>query len=161
ILPPESQRNTTDPSIVVTDSSASDYDSANKSLPPLKKLDGAKPISGPKTIKSILRLRSTFKDETLKGVIINELSLAHAKGNKISLASKVNLAPTGNLSGGNPDVVKDGMDSDFVDPKVLEGVNEQASILDVYSRFGFSLSGYFVGKRVTLPVVENYVKNMF
>ncbi|GJY55545.1 reverse transcriptase domain-containing protein [Tanacetum coccineum] len=34
-----------------------------------------------------------------------------------------------------------------------------ASILDVHLRFGFSLYGYFMGKRVALPVVENYVKN--
>nr|GEX68645.1 RNA-directed DNA polymerase, eukaryota, nucleotide-binding alpha-beta plait domain protein [Tanacetum cinerariifolium] len=53
----ESQRNTTDPSVVVSDSSAIDYDSADKSsvcstpLLSLKKLDGAEPISGPKTIK--------------------------------------------------------------------------------------------------------------
>ncbi|GJY51638.1 hypothetical protein Tco_0442485 [Tanacetum coccineum] len=35
-------------------------------LPPLEKLTGAEPISGPKTIKSILKSKSTFKDETLK-----------------------------------------------------------------------------------------------
>ncbi|GKA23763.1 retrovirus-related pol polyprotein from transposon TNT 1-94 [Tanacetum coccineum] len=63
-------------SIVVTDSSTTDYDSADESsvcstlLPPLKKLDG---------------------------VIINEPSSALAKGNKSSLASKVNSAPTGKL----------------------------------------------------------------
>ncbi|GKD57507.1 hypothetical protein Tco_1290894 [Tanacetum coccineum] len=80
ILSSESQRNTTDPSVVVTDSSAIDYDSADESsvystpLPPLKKLDGAEPISGPKTIKSILRLKSTFKAKALKSVIINEPS---------------------------------------------------------------------------------------
>ncbi|GJY82811.1 hypothetical protein Tco_0496187 [Tanacetum coccineum] len=103
ILPAESQRNTTDPSVAVTDSSATDYDSADESsvcstpLPPLKKLDGAEPISGPKTIKSILRSKSTFKAETLKGVIINEPSSALAKNNKSSSASKVNSAPAGKL----------------------------------------------------------------
>ncbi|GKD70506.1 hypothetical protein Tco_1324596, partial [Tanacetum coccineum] len=66
-------------------------------LPPLKKLDGAEPISGPKTIKSILRLKSTFKAEALKGVIINEPSSAPAKGNKISSTSKVHSAPAGKL----------------------------------------------------------------
>ncbi|GKA50349.1 hypothetical protein Tco_0743422 [Tanacetum coccineum] len=46
ILPVESQRNTIDPPVVVTNSSATDYDSADESsicstpLPPLKKLDG-------------------------------------------------------------------------------------------------------------------------
>ncbi|GJT18055.1 retrovirus-related pol polyprotein from transposon TNT 1-94 [Tanacetum coccineum] len=60
ILPAESQRNTNDPSVAVTDFSATDYDYVDESsvcstlLPPLKKLDGAEPISGPKTIKSIL-----------------------------------------------------------------------------------------------------------
>ncbi|GJZ47387.1 hypothetical protein Tco_0601219 [Tanacetum coccineum] len=78
ILTAESQRNTTDPSVAVTDSSATDYDSADESsvcttpILPLKKLDGAEPISGPKTIKSILRSISSFKAETLKCVIINE-----------------------------------------------------------------------------------------
>nr|GEV64282.1 retrovirus-related Pol polyprotein from transposon TNT 1-94 [Tanacetum cinerariifolium] len=75
ILPSESQRNTTDFSVAVTDSSATDYDSGDESsicsipLPPLKKLNGAEPISGPKTIKLILRLKSTFKAEGLKYVI--------------------------------------------------------------------------------------------
>nr|GEZ19968.1 retrovirus-related Pol polyprotein from transposon TNT 1-94 [Tanacetum cinerariifolium]GEZ31843.1 retrovirus-related Pol polyprotein from transposon TNT 1-94 [Tanacetum cinerariifolium] len=44
-----------------------------------KKLDGAEPISGSKTIKSILRSKSTFKAEALKGVITNEPSSALAK----------------------------------------------------------------------------------
>ncbi|GJS30061.1 retrovirus-related pol polyprotein from transposon TNT 1-94 [Tanacetum coccineum] len=66
-------------------------------LPPLKKLDGAELVSGPTTIKSILRSKSTFKAKTLKGVIINEPSLAPAKGNKSSSASKVNSAPAGKL----------------------------------------------------------------
>nr|GFB76937.1 hypothetical protein [Tanacetum cinerariifolium] len=94
----ESQRNTTDPSVVVSDSSTTDYDLADESsvygtpLLSLKKLDGAKPVSGPKTIKSILKSKSTFKAETLKGIIINEPSLAPARG-KSSLASKTNSAP--------------------------------------------------------------------
>ncbi|GKC92243.1 putative reverse transcriptase domain-containing protein [Tanacetum coccineum] len=73
----ESQRNTTDHSVVVSDFSATDYDSADESLvcstplPPLEKLTGAEPVSGPKTIKSILKSKSTFKAETLKGIIIN------------------------------------------------------------------------------------------
>nr|GEX05955.1 retrovirus-related Pol polyprotein from transposon TNT 1-94 [Tanacetum cinerariifolium] len=96
-------RNTTDPSVAVTDSSATDYDLANESsvcstpFPLLKKLDGAEPISRPKTIKSILRSKSTFKAKTLKSVIINEPSLAPTKGKKSSSASKVNLTFAGNL----------------------------------------------------------------
>ncbi|GJU13586.1 retrovirus-related pol polyprotein from transposon TNT 1-94 [Tanacetum coccineum] len=103
ILPAESQRNTTDPLGDVTDSSATDYDSADESsvcsthLPPLKKLDGTEPVSGPKTIKSILKSKSTFKAETLKRVIINEPSSAPAKGNKSSSASKVNSVLAGKL----------------------------------------------------------------
>nr|GEZ94105.1 retrovirus-related Pol polyprotein from transposon TNT 1-94 [Tanacetum cinerariifolium] len=68
ILPAESQRNTTDPSVAVTESSATEYDSTNESLfcstplPPLKKLDGAKPISGSKTIKSILSISKVWVD---------------------------------------------------------------------------------------------------
>nr|GFB47441.1 hypothetical protein [Tanacetum cinerariifolium] len=105
ILPAGSQRNTTDTSIAITDSSATDYDSRDESsvcstpLPPLNKLDMAKSISGPKTIKSILRLKSIFKAETLKGVLINEPSSAPAKGNKISSSSKVNSALADKLKG--------------------------------------------------------------
>ncbi|GKD21284.1 hypothetical protein Tco_1222987 [Tanacetum coccineum] len=66
-------------------------------LPPLKKLDGVEPVSRPKTIKSILRSKSTFKAKTLKGVIINESFSAPTKGNKSSPASKVNSAPAGKL----------------------------------------------------------------
>ncbi|GJY47586.1 hypothetical protein Tco_0436649 [Tanacetum coccineum] len=76
ILPAESQRNITDPSVVVTDSSATEYDSTDESsvcstpLPPLEKLNG---------------------------VIINEPSSAPAKGNKSSITSKVHSAPVGKL----------------------------------------------------------------
>ncbi|GKB45739.1 hypothetical protein Tco_0896492, partial [Tanacetum coccineum] len=103
ILPAEWQRNTTDPPVAVTDSSVTDYDSVNESsvcsipLPPLKKLDVVEPVSRPKTIKSTLRSKSTFKSETLKGVIINEPSLDPTRGNKSASASKVNSTPTGKL----------------------------------------------------------------
>nr|GEX13491.1 hypothetical protein [Tanacetum cinerariifolium] len=99
----ESQRNTTDPSVDVIESSATNYDSIDESLvystplPPLKKLDSVEPVFGPKTIKSILKSKSTFKDETLKGIIINEPSSAPDRGNKSSLASKANLARTSKL----------------------------------------------------------------
>nr|GEX61957.1 hypothetical protein [Tanacetum cinerariifolium] len=92
ILPVESQRNTTDPLFTVTDFSVTKYDSADESLvcstplPLLKKLDGVEPVSGPKTIKLILRSKSTFKAKTLKGIIINKPSSAPAKGNKSSSA---------------------------------------------------------------------------
>nr|GEY31400.1 retrovirus-related Pol polyprotein from transposon TNT 1-94 [Tanacetum cinerariifolium] len=109
ILPSESQRNTNDSSVAatnssvaVTDSSTTNYDSADESLvcsillPPLKKLDSAEPISGPKTIKLILRLKFTFKAEALKDVKINEPSSAPAKG-KSSSASKVHSSPSSKL----------------------------------------------------------------
>ncbi|GJW67160.1 retrovirus-related pol polyprotein from transposon TNT 1-94 [Tanacetum coccineum] len=82
----------------LSEAEVTEYDSADESLvcstplPPLKKLDGAKPISGSNTIKSILRSKSTFKAETLIGVKINKPSSAPTKGNKISSASKVNSA---------------------------------------------------------------------
>nr|GEY11836.1 retrovirus-related Pol polyprotein from transposon TNT 1-94 [Tanacetum cinerariifolium] len=88
----ESQRNTIDPSVAIIESSTTNYDSADESsiystpLPPLKKLDGAEPISRPKIIKSILKSKSTFKVETLKGIIINEPSSAPTRGNKSSSA---------------------------------------------------------------------------
>nr|GEY58038.1 hypothetical protein [Tanacetum cinerariifolium] len=99
----KSQRNTTGSSTILSDSSASNYDSADESLIcstpllPLKKLDGAEPSFGPKTVKSILKLKSTFKAETLKGITINKPSSAHARGNKSSSASKTNSAPVGKL----------------------------------------------------------------
>ncbi|GJX40035.1 hypothetical protein Tco_0255025 [Tanacetum coccineum] len=98
----ESQRNTTNPSVVFSDSPATEYDSANKSsvcstpLLILKKLDGAEPIYGPKTFKSILKSKSIFKAETLKGITINEPSSAPA-GGKSSSASKIYSAPAGKL----------------------------------------------------------------
>ncbi|GJZ18128.1 retrovirus-related pol polyprotein from transposon TNT 1-94 [Tanacetum coccineum] len=103
ILPGVSQRNTTGPLVAFTDTSTTDYDSANESsvcstpLLPLKKLEGAEPISRIKIIKSILNSKSILKAEALKGVIINEPSLAPAKGNKSSSALKVHSAPAGKL----------------------------------------------------------------
>ncbi|GJS15949.1 hypothetical protein Tco_0410421 [Tanacetum coccineum] len=103
IHPTDSQRNTNNPLVVVTDSSMTDYDFGDESsvcsipLPLLNKLDGAELISRPKSIKSILRSKSTFKAETLKGVIINEPSLTLTKDNKSSSTSKVNSAPAGKL----------------------------------------------------------------
>ncbi|GJZ22598.1 retrovirus-related pol polyprotein from transposon TNT 1-94 [Tanacetum coccineum] len=99
----ESQRNTNDPLVAVTESSSTNYDSTDESsvcstpLPPLKKLDGAELVYGPKTIKSILKSKSTFKAEALKCIIINEPSAAHARGNKSSSASKTNPALAGKL----------------------------------------------------------------
>ncbi|GJS66648.1 retrovirus-related pol polyprotein from transposon TNT 1-94 [Tanacetum coccineum] len=101
ILPAESQRNTTDPSVAFTDSSTTDYDLADESsvcstpLLPLKKLEAAEPKSRPKTIKS--KSKSTLQAEALKGVIINEPSSALANGNKSSSASKVHSTPAGKL----------------------------------------------------------------
>ncbi|GKC21980.1 hypothetical protein Tco_1024130, partial [Tanacetum coccineum] len=75
VLSNESQRNTIDPSVVVSDSSATNYDSANESsvyrtpLLSLKKLDS---------------------------ITINEPSSAPARG-KSSSASKTNSAPAGKL----------------------------------------------------------------
>ncbi|GJX58976.1 hypothetical protein Tco_0290366 [Tanacetum coccineum] len=98
----ESQRNTTNPSVVVFDSSVTDYDSSDESsvcstpLLSMKKLDGAEPVFGLKTIKSILKSKSTFKAETLKGITINEPSSDPARG-KSSSASKTNSAPAGKL----------------------------------------------------------------
>ncbi|GJZ05066.1 hypothetical protein Tco_0538341 [Tanacetum coccineum] len=99
----KSQRSTIDPLVVVFDSPASDYDLADRSsvcstpILPLKKLDGVGPGSGPKAIKSILKSKSMFKAETLKGITLNEQSSTPARGNKSSLASKTNSAPAGKL----------------------------------------------------------------
>nr|GEW64529.1 hypothetical protein [Tanacetum cinerariifolium] len=76
----KSQRNTTDPSAVLSDSPAPDYDSANESsvcstlFLPLKKLDG---------------------------ITLNEPSSAPTRGNKSSFASKTNLAHAGKLKNVN------------------------------------------------------------
>ncbi|GJY48064.1 hypothetical protein Tco_0438020 [Tanacetum coccineum] len=91
-----------DPSMTNHDTTT-DYDSANKSsfcstpFPPLEKLSGAEPVFRPKTIKSILKSKSTFKAKTLKGITINKPSSAPARGNKSSSVSKTNSAPAGKL----------------------------------------------------------------
>nr|GFA08346.1 hypothetical protein [Tanacetum cinerariifolium] len=77
------------------DSTLSNHDISKHPLPPLEKLTDAEPISGPKTIESILMSRSTFKAKTLKGFTINKPSSAPARGNKSSSASKTNSAPAG------------------------------------------------------------------
>ncbi|GJR98705.1 retrovirus-related pol polyprotein from transposon TNT 1-94 [Tanacetum coccineum] len=79
------------------DSTLSNHDTGKHPLPPLEKLIDAEPVFGLKTIKSILKSKSTFKAETLKGIIINEPSSAPARGNKSSSASKTNSAPAGKL----------------------------------------------------------------
>ncbi|GJZ76048.1 retrovirus-related pol polyprotein from transposon TNT 1-94 [Tanacetum coccineum] len=79
------------------DSTLSNHNTGKHPLPPLKKLTGVEPVSGPKTIKSILKSTSTFKAETLKGFIINEPSSAPASGTKSSSASKTNSALAGKL----------------------------------------------------------------
>ncbi|GJU48928.1 hypothetical protein Tco_1218483 [Tanacetum coccineum] len=79
------------------DSTMSSHDIGKHAFPPPKKLTGVEPVSGPKTIKLILKLKSTFKAETLKGIIINEPSSAPARGNKSSSVSKTNSAPAGKL----------------------------------------------------------------
>ncbi|GKE57752.1 hypothetical protein Tco_1496937, partial [Tanacetum coccineum] len=100
-IPSESQVNTTDPPVAVTDSSTAEYDSTDESLvyntpfPLQEKLAGEEPVSGPKTMKSILKSNSTFKTKALKGVTINEPSSAPAKVNASS--SKTNSAPSGKL----------------------------------------------------------------
>ncbi|GJR28253.1 hypothetical protein Tco_1104485 [Tanacetum coccineum] len=82
---------------------ATKYESANESsvcntpLPLLEKLVGVEPVSTPKTIKSILKSKSTFKADTLKGITINEPSLAPAKVNNKVSASKTNSAHVGKL----------------------------------------------------------------
>nr|GEV28027.1 retrovirus-related Pol polyprotein from transposon TNT 1-94 [Tanacetum cinerariifolium] len=104
ILSAESQMKVTNPSITVTDSSTTEYGSANESsvcstpLPLLEKLVGLEPVSGSKTIKSILMSNFTFKAKTLKGVTINKPTSDLAKGNKNILASKKNLASSSKLN---------------------------------------------------------------
>ncbi|GKA13274.1 hypothetical protein Tco_0692920 [Tanacetum coccineum] len=71
----------------------------NTPLPPLEKMAGVKPISRPKTIKSILKSSPTVKTDTLKGVIINEPtnSSSPTKGNKNVSVSKKSSASAGKL----------------------------------------------------------------
>ncbi|GKB34864.1 hypothetical protein Tco_0879806 [Tanacetum coccineum] len=97
ILPSESTINVTDSSVTNYDSTEESSSVCSTPLPPLEKLAGVEPISGLETIKSILKSNPTFKVETLKGVTINEPTLAPAKGNKNVLASKKNSAPAGKL----------------------------------------------------------------
>nr|GEU99912.1 retrovirus-related Pol polyprotein from transposon TNT 1-94 [Tanacetum cinerariifolium] len=117
ILPAESQVNTTNPSVAVIDSLATDYDSTDESsvcntpLPPLEILAGAYVVSGPKTIKLVLKSNSTFKAKALKSVTINEPSSDPAKVNNKALALKTNSAPAGKL---NNVKIKDDLPLDIV-----------------------------------------------
>ncbi|GJW07541.1 retrovirus-related pol polyprotein from transposon TNT 1-94 [Tanacetum coccineum] len=106
ILPSESQVKVIDSSVNVIDSSVTDYDSAEESslvcstpLTLLEKVAGVEPVSGPKTIKPILKSYSTVKTDTLIGVIINEptYSSAPTKGNKNVLVSKKGFVSAGKL----------------------------------------------------------------
>nr|GEZ47677.1 hypothetical protein [Tanacetum cinerariifolium] len=71
-LPVESKVKIIDPLVAIINSSATEYDSVDESsfcstpLPLLEKLASIEPVSGPKTIKSILKSNSTFKADTLK-----------------------------------------------------------------------------------------------
>ncbi|GJU64625.1 hypothetical protein Tco_1246460 [Tanacetum coccineum] len=66
-------------------------------LPHWRSSASIKPVSGPKTIKSILKSNFTFKADTLKGVTINEPSSAPDKGINDGSASKNNSAPTSKM----------------------------------------------------------------
>ncbi|GJT57292.1 hypothetical protein Tco_0992346 [Tanacetum coccineum] len=131
ILPVESQVKITDPSVSITNSSTTEYVSADKSsvcstpLLPLEKLVGAEPVSGPNTIKSILKLNSTFKADTLKGVTINEPSSAPAKKcertdhrtcDHDEYMSTMNMSQ--HLKGQASDVILSGNPTPFYDPIV-------------------------------------------
>ncbi|GKB76400.1 hypothetical protein Tco_0943295, partial [Tanacetum coccineum] len=78
ILLAKSQTNTTDSPVAVIYSSATKHESTDESsvcsnsLPLLEKLAGAEPVSGPKTIKSILKSNPTSKIEVLKRVTLKE-----------------------------------------------------------------------------------------
>ncbi|GJW62178.1 hypothetical protein Tco_0111513 [Tanacetum coccineum] len=81
------------------DSTLSNHDTGKHPLPPLEKLAGAKPVPGPKTIKSYLKSSPTFKAETLKGITLLEPSSTPAKDNiKGSSALKTSSAPAGKLN---------------------------------------------------------------
>nr|GEZ13824.1 hypothetical protein [Tanacetum cinerariifolium] len=76
---------------------ADEYSICITPLPLLEKLVGAKPVSEPKTIKSILKSNSTFEAETLKGFTINKPSSAPTKAKNKASASKTNSALAGKV----------------------------------------------------------------
>ncbi|GJZ50960.1 hypothetical protein Tco_0605475 [Tanacetum coccineum] len=133
------------------DSTLSNHDTGKHPLPPLEKLTGAEAVSGPKTIKSILKSKSTFKAKTLKGIIINEPSSAPARGNKISSASKTNSAPGGKLKN-----VK--MEDDPPLAIVMKELNE------LKLQISKNKSSYFRNKnsqQVPLNALQNKYKTQF
>ncbi|GKB05208.1 retrovirus-related pol polyprotein from transposon TNT 1-94 [Tanacetum coccineum] len=103
ILLAESQTNITDSLVDVIHSSTTEHESTDESsvcsnsLPLLEKLAEAEPISGPKTVISILKSNSTSKTEVLKGVTIKEPQSARAKSK--ASASKANSNLAGKLKG--------------------------------------------------------------
>ncbi|GJX07390.1 putative ribonuclease H-like domain-containing protein [Tanacetum coccineum] len=101
----------------VEDYTLSNHDTGKHPLSPLEKLTGVEPISGPKTIKSILKSKSTFKAKTLKGIIINEPSSAPARGNKSSSVFKTYSVPAGKLKNVK---IEDDPPLDIVPPNALQ-----------------------------------------
>ncbi|GJU80920.1 retrovirus-related pol polyprotein from transposon TNT 1-94 [Tanacetum coccineum] len=134
-----------------------DYDSTDESLvcstplPPLEKLTGAEPVSGPKTIKSNLKSKFTFKTEPLKGITINEPSSAPARGNKSSSDIKTNSAPAGKLKN-----VK--IEDDLPLAIVMKELNE------LKLQFSKNKSSYFRNRNsqhVPLNALQNKYKTQF
>ncbi|GJS88368.1 hypothetical protein Tco_0771004 [Tanacetum coccineum] len=86
-----------DSSVPITKSSVNEYDSADEcfcctSLSSIEKLVDVEPDSGLKIIKSILKSKSTFKAEFLKGYTKNETTLTPAKVIKSVSDTKKNSA---------------------------------------------------------------------
>ncbi|GKD37843.1 hypothetical protein Tco_1258050 [Tanacetum coccineum] len=95
ILSAETQTNTTDSPAVNHSSETDESLVCNDSHSPLEKLGGAEPVSGPKTVKSILRSNFTSKNKVLKGVTLKEPQSTPTKS-KVS-ASKANSNPARKL----------------------------------------------------------------
>ncbi|GKG22051.1 hypothetical protein Tco_0384646, partial [Tanacetum coccineum] len=79
ILAAESQMKVTNPSVTVIKSLATEYDLVDEScvcstpLPPLEKLVGVEPVSGPETIKSILKSNKNVSGSENNSALVGKL----------------------------------------------------------------------------------------
>ncbi|GJZ53862.1 zinc finger, CCHC-type containing protein [Tanacetum coccineum] len=80
-------------------------------------------------------------------------------GNRIDANDTVNVAKEVNNEACNRKVNFRSFDTGKPKNERDEVQISLSLILEVHSRFEFSLYGYFMGKRVGFPVVENYVRN--
>ncbi|GJT57237.1 hypothetical protein Tco_0992291 [Tanacetum coccineum] len=117
----------------------------------------------------------TVKDAVVLYVVKMKQGYLSSEWRCVKQKKGTNTMGTGMNTDNNDDFVTDATSNEAGSPHVnfcsLETsklTNDKAEvqipfslILEVHLRFGFNLCGYFVGKRVTFTVIENYVRNVW